>query len=99
MTDGSKVDHMLNAGSNPSRTGGLRGGDQASAADPADHPAADAGAGAVAGSVNKCGLVNHIRDAAIIRTNQNDSVVAFLHKKQMGPGLRHFFPGQGWQLG
>lgn len=49
--------------------------------------------------LNECSLVNHIRDAAIIRTNQNDSVVAFLHKKQMGPGLRHFFPGQGWQLG
>jgi class 3 adenylate cyclase len=27
------------------------------------------------------------------------SYYAFLHKKQMGPGLRHFFPGQGWQLG
>ena len=40
---------MLYAGSNVDRArGGLRGGDLPSAADPVDHPAADARAGAVA---------------------------------------------------
>jgi len=65
-------------------------------------PAADASAGAVAGvgSIRAVRtLVNHVCDAAIIRTNQNNSVITFLHKKRMGSCLRHFFPGQGWQLG
>jgi hypothetical protein len=43
--------------------------------------------------------VNDVCDAVIIRTNQNDSVITFLHKKQMGSCLRYFFPGQGRQLG
>ena len=55
--------------------------------DPVNHSAAYAGAGAVAGvgSIRAVRtLMNHVCDAAIIRTNQNDSVIAFLHKKQNG---------------
>ena len=75
--DGSKVDHMLYAGSSLDKAaGGFCGGDLPSAADPADHPAADAGARAVAepGFVGKvadrcsrvgdltCGLDGDLRD-------------------------------------
>jgi len=42
--DGSKIERMLYAGKQSGQGArGLRGGDQASAADPADHSSADAG--------------------------------------------------------
>ena len=47
--DGSKVDHMLYAGSNLDEAQGVCGGDLSSAAYPIDHSTAEAGAGAVAG--------------------------------------------------
>ena len=34
-------------------------------------------------------LVDHVCDPAVVRANQNDSVIAFLDEKQMGSGLRH----------
>jgi len=48
--DGSKFDHMLYAGGKLDKAREVfAGGDQASAPDPANHPAADEGARAVAG--------------------------------------------------
>ena len=46
-TPAPTVERMLCAGSNLDKARGLRRGDQASAADPADHPAADARAATV----------------------------------------------------
>jgi hypothetical protein len=43
--------------------------------------------------VERC-LVDHVCDPAVVRANQNDSVIAFLDEKQMGSGLRHLIHRQ-----